>query len=80
MMESSRWKKNPAGASGSYLMSGIMCVGVSFKEGYHMDELLSFELANARYNPWIVPTQPEGRLAKFVREEIQGRQLPGDGV
>ena len=23
-------------------------------------------------NPWIVPTQPEGRLAKFVREEIQG--------
>ena len=37
-----------------------------------MDELLSFELADARYNPWIVPTQPEGRLAKFVREEIQG--------
>ena len=49
-----------------------MAVGISYKEGYHMDELLSFELANARYNPWIVPTQPEGRLAKFVRLEIQG--------
>ena len=58
------------------LCLGIMCVGVSFKEGYHMDELLSFELANARYNPWIVPTQPEGRLAKFVREEIQGDSFP----
>lgn len=54
------------------LCLGVLCVGVSFKEGYHMDELLSFELADARYNPWIVPTQPEGRLAKFVREEIQG--------
>ena len=41
-----------------------------------MDELLSFELSNARYNPWIVPTQPEGRLAKFVREEIQGDSFP----
>ena len=40
-----------------------------------MDELLSFELANARYNPWIVPTQPVGRLAKFVSEEIQGDSL-----
>lgn len=40
-----------------------------------MDELLSFELANARYNPWIVPTQPVGRLAKFVNEEIQGDSL-----
>ena len=47
-------------------------VGVSSKEGYHMDELLSFELANAEFNPWIVPTQPEGRLAKFVRNEIEG--------
>lgn len=45
---------------------------ISQKEGYHMDELLSFELSNAEYNPWIVPTQPEGRLAKFMREEIRG--------
>lgn len=50
----------------------VLCVFVSFKEGYHMDELLSFELANAEFNPWIVTTQPEGRLAKFVRNEIDG--------
>lgn len=62
------------------LLAVILCLllmgaGVSRKEGYHMDELLSFELANARYNPWIVPTQPVGRLAKFVNEEIQGDSL-----
>lgn len=48
---------------------------VSEKEGFHMDELISFEMANARFNPWIVPTQPEGRLAKFVRNEIDGDSL-----
>lgn len=48
---------------------------VAQKEGFHMDELLSFELANAEFNPWIVPTQPEGRLAKFVHNEIQGESL-----
>ena len=62
------------------LLAVLLClvcmgVGISQKEGYHMDELLSFELANARYNPWIVPTQPVGRLAKFVNEEIQGDSL-----
>lgn len=72
MKESNRWKKILPELLAVILCLGIMCVGVSLKEGYHMDELLSFELANARYNPWIVPTQPEGRLAKFVREEIQG--------
>lgn len=50
----------------------LLGVGVSRKEGFHMDELLSFELSNAEFNPWIVPTQPEGRLAKFVRNEIDG--------
>lgn len=50
----------------------VLTVGVSLKEGYHMDELLSYELSNAAFNPWIVPTQPEGRLAKFVEEEIKG--------
>ena len=40
-----------------------------------MDELLSFELANAKFNPWIVPTQPQGRLAKFVENEIDGESL-----
>ncbi len=41
------------------------------KEGYHMDELISFEMANAEYNPWIVPKQPVGRLAKYMQEEIE---------
>jgi len=45
---------------------------ISQKEGYHMDELLSFELANAEFTPWIVTTQPEGRLEKFVQNEIYG--------
>lgn len=53
----------------------LLTLFVSFKEGFHMDELLSFELANARFNPWIVSTQPEGRLAKFVRMEIDGETL-----
>ena len=72
MSETSRWKKILPELLAVILCLGVLCVGVSFKEGYHMDELLSFELADARYNPWIVPAQPEGRLAKFVREEIQG--------
>lgn len=53
----------------------VQCAFVSKKEGYHMDELLSFELSNAEYNPWIVPTQPVGRLAKFMHEEIDGETL-----
>lgn len=53
----------------------LLCLFVSAKEGFHMDELLSFELANAEYNPWIVPTQPEGRLAKFVHNEIDGESI-----
>ena len=53
----------------------VQCAFVSQKEGYHMDELLSFELSNAEYNPWIVPTQPVGRLAKFMHEEIDGETL-----
>ncbi|MCM1045117.1 MAG: hypothetical protein NC417_06380 [Candidatus Gastranaerophilales bacterium] len=57
------------------LCATVLCIGISQKEGYHMDELLSFELANAKFNPWIVPTQPEGRLAKFVRNEIDGDSI-----
>lgn len=53
----------------------VQCAFVAQKEGYHMDELLSFELSNAEYNPWIVPTQPVGRLAKFMHEEIDGETL-----
>jgi len=52
--------------------TAVFCLFVSWKEGFHMDELLSFELANAEFNPWIVTTQPEGRLAKFVHNEIDG--------
>ena len=37
-----------------------------------MDEWISFEMANAEYNPWVVPNQPQGRLAKFVQNEIYG--------
>ena len=59
-----------------------LCVCVAFllgdisqKQGYHMDELLSFELANAEFNPWIVPTQPQGRLAKYVENELRGENV-----
>ena len=43
---------------------------VSRKEGYHMDEILSYELSNSEFTPWITPTQPEGRLEKYYRAEI----------
>lgn len=53
----------------------FLCAYVSRKEGYHMDEILAFQLANAEYNPWIVPTQPVGRLAKFMNEYVDGENL-----
>ncbi len=56
------------------LLVVLLCFAAR-KEGYHMDELLSFELSNGEFNPWIVPTQPVGRLAKFVKEEIRGGSL-----
>ena len=40
------------------------------KEGWHMDEILSYELSNSEFTPWITPTQPEGRLEKYYRNEI----------
>lgn len=55
----------------------VQCFYISQKQGYHMDELLTFELANAEYNPWIVPTQPVGRLAKFMQQEIYEDSLGG---
>ncbi len=54
------------------LVAVVQLSFISQKEGFHMDELLSFELANAEFNPWIVPTQPQGRLAKLYQNEIQG--------
>ncbi|MCI9073690.1 MAG: hypothetical protein HFH80_12995 [Lachnospiraceae bacterium] len=53
----------------------VQCFYIGQKQGYHMDELLTFELGNAEYNPWIVPTQPVGRLAKFMQQEIYGDSL-----
>ena len=53
----------------------FLCTFISRKEGFHMDEILAFQLANAEYNPWIVPTQPVGRLAKFMDEHIDGDSL-----
>ena len=48
----------------------FLCIAAAKKEGFHMDEMISYEFANSYYTPWVVPTQPEGRLAKFVRNEI----------
>ena len=59
-----KWKKILPELLAVILCLVLMGAGVSRKEGYHMDELLSFELANARYNPWIVPTQPEAPAGK----------------
>ena len=75
MERRNHWKNRLPNLLAVMLCLILMGVGISQKEGYHMDELLSFELANARYNPWIVPTQPVGRLAKFVNEEIQGENF-----
>ena len=54
------------------LIRAVHLVFVSAKEGCHMDEWISYEMANAEYNPWVVPVQPQGRLAKFVQNEIYG--------
>jgi hypothetical protein len=45
---------------------------VSQKEGYHMDEVLSYQLSNSEFTPWITPTQPEGRLEKYYSAWIHG--------
>lgn len=65
-------KDNLAEAVAILICLLALCGFVAAKEGFHMDELLCFELSNAEFNPWIVPTQPEGRLAKYVRNEIRG--------
>ena len=45
------------------------------KEGWHMDEILSYELSNSEFTPWITPTQPEGRLEKYYRNEIHDERF-----
>ena len=68
-------KKRAGETAVLFFCVAVLCVFVSMKQGWHMDEMLSFELANAEYNPWITPLQPEGRLAKFVHNEIDGATL-----
>ncbi len=48
---------------------------IARREGYHMDEILSYELSNAEFTPWITPIQPEGRLEKYYREMIRGNGI-----
>ena len=56
----------------SLIFAGMMA---SQKEGFHMDEILAYELSNAEFNPWIVPTQPQGRLAKFDEEYLRAESF-----
>lgn len=58
------------------LLAAVILLGwIGQKQGYHQDEMLVYELANAEFNPWIVSTQPQGRLAKYVENEIRGESL-----
>lgn len=76
MKKTTLWfQKIAAQAATLVCVAAALCCFVAQKEGYHMDELLSFELSNAQFNPWIVPTQPVGRLAKYVQEEIRGESF-----
>lgn len=71
-----RWMKQNAAQAGILILITAVLLGFSLqKQGFHMDELLSFELANAEFNPWIVPTQPQGRLAKLYYEQLKGDSL-----
>lgn len=45
------------------------------KEGYFLDEILSYQLSCAEFNPFILANQPVGRLAKFVNEELRGETV-----
>lgn len=66
------WKKYGVRIGIIVLSMLFLCTFICRKEGYHLDEILAYELSNAEYNPWIVPTQPVGRLAKFMGEHIDG--------
>ena len=68
-------KKHVGEAAVLLCILAVLCCFVLQKEGYHIDEILSMELSNAEYNPWIVSTQPVGRLAKFVEHEIIGESF-----
>lgn len=68
-------KKHLGEAAVLLCILAVLCCFVFQKEGYHIDEILSLEMSNAEYNPWIVSTQPVGRLAKFVEQEIIGESF-----
>ncbi len=53
----------------------FLCFYVAKKEGFHVDEVLSFQVGNSEFTPWIMPNQPIGRLAKFVGEHIEGENI-----
>ena len=53
----------------------FLCFYVTKKEGFHVDEVLSFQVGNSEFTPWIMPAQPVGRLAKFVGEHIEGENV-----
>ncbi len=57
------------------LLVVVLLFFVGQKEGYHMDEVLSYQLANSEYNPFIITNKPVGRLAQFMSDEIQGDTL-----
>lgn len=69
------WRRYGPQAAALLCVLALQCCFAFRKEGYHMDEMISFEMSNAEYNPWIVPTQPVGRLAKFIQEEIRGEDF-----
>ncbi len=74
------WERLKKSYMAVLVLLAIVIVGsffISRKEGYHMDEMLTFELANAEFTPWIVTTQPQGRLEKYVVNELRG-ESPGD--
>lgn len=58
-----------------FIIALVQCCFIGQKESYHMDEIISFQMSNGEYTPWLTPTQPVGRLAKFMQEEIQGDSL-----
>ncbi len=51
------------------LMMGVLFGFAAQKEGYHMDEVLSYQLANSEYNPFIITNKPVGRLAKYMAQD-----------
>ncbi len=53
----------------------FLCFYIAKKEGFHVDEVLSFQVGNSEFTPWIMPAQPVGRLAKFVEEHIEGQTI-----